>query len=205
MLCPNCKTVTKIVNLKTKYGADLLLDQCPGCGGIWFDDQEIYLPTHINFEQIDSVNAVALTNVVSVAEPLFCPRDGNQLTIFSDPNFPKDIKVESCRLCGGFWFNRGEYAQFFNERAKKIAAKDAAKDNPDQLDEQIGKLLSSSAGSQQYATLGRLGSFLSTPIKPNSRLGSLTGISENSNDSTTEALSTTMMIVRILLRLFLKV
>ena len=42
MFCPNCKSKFKKVVVKSHYGVNIELDQCPRCGGVWSDDLEMF-------------------------------------------------------------------------------------------------------------------------------------------------------------------
>ena len=43
------------VKTESHYGAPILLDQCPQCGGIWFDKEELLATKHGEAERIDLV------------------------------------------------------------------------------------------------------------------------------------------------------
>jgi Zn-finger nucleic acid-binding protein len=42
MLCPNENIEMRQVKVESHYGQPVILDQCPECGGIWFDKMELY-------------------------------------------------------------------------------------------------------------------------------------------------------------------
>lgn len=41
--CPDCRRPLEPRALESRYGAPVLVDCCLGCGGIWFDDLELYV------------------------------------------------------------------------------------------------------------------------------------------------------------------
>lgn len=160
MNCPNCYTIMKVVKTKSHYGIPIQLDQCPKCGGLWFEKDELFRTGH-EASKIDTLdkNKLEISKPLKKT-PLFCPSDGRRLKIFQDRNFPKEIQVESCIHCGSFWLNKGEFIQFQKRRSEQ--KKEQVKD--DKLDQQIDKLLNLHSKKGEYSTLGRLGEFLSTPI-----------------------------------------
>jgi len=42
MLCPNCNKELKGVRGISHYGSTIKLNQCNNCGGIWFDEWELF-------------------------------------------------------------------------------------------------------------------------------------------------------------------
>lgn len=160
--CPHCQQVMQPVNLVGHYGAKIIVDQCPKCGGIWFDSLEYAAAAPGQAATIDHVDAEKLRlSQRQHAQPLYCPRDGQLLTQFHDENFPRDIQVESCQHCYGFWFNVGEFQAFQAVQARQPQAEPRRLDP--KLESQIDALLHDASGSS-FATLGKLGQFLSTPV-----------------------------------------
>lgn len=155
----------------SKYGAKVFLDQCPKCGGLWFDGDELYLakPTaDENYTELD-IDSLAGTAVLP-DHPLKCPREGAVLKAFSDPMLSESLHFESCPQCGGFWFNHGEFRQFQDEREKKQAefAQEETRsgvEHNDELQKQIERLLVANGEGSSYDTLGKLGDFLLTPMQ----------------------------------------
>lgn len=206
MKCPNCDKEMRAVAAEGHYGARVKLDQCPDCGGLWFDGMEAYQvkpDTHEHLDAVDPEKFKAAT--LLKAENLICPKDGSALKAFSDPFFPKSIRIESCRRCGGFWFNRGEFAGFQREQERRREENEekakAAAESDGRFDRQIRSLLEAEAGSGPYAALGQLGKFLSTPV----RGPGLEFDSKNEKDSASDVAGIIYMVIRLLLRIFLKV
>jgi len=100
--CPNCKIPTKHYQSQSHYGTPIILDQCQSCGGLWFDGMELL---QVKIGEADNItfNRDALTRYKTIlSNPLYCPRNGTQLTEFEDPNFPTDLIIDYCVACGGF-------------------------------------------------------------------------------------------------------
>src|SRR2546427_740981 len=49
--CPGCGSSLKEVCAEANYGRDLLLDQCPDCGGIWFDYSGVFYHKRVEAPQ----------------------------------------------------------------------------------------------------------------------------------------------------------
>jgi len=176
IICPNCGIEMSPVKTDSHYGAVVVLDQCPECGGIWFDEFEMYQVKQSKAKEIENkLDEGKLKKPASVKSgSLHCPKDGSLLQQFKDINFPESIIVESCPQCGGFWFNRGEFTQFQqarSERLKKIKEKDQ--------DSDLSKV-NAMLKMQSYDpvdTMGRLGRFLSQPVYGTSSLDMTTDTS----------------------------
>lgn len=100
MRCPNCLTQT--MSQKQVKQANVRIDQCPQCGGLWFDRDEL--------EKVLDVAAKEL-NVPSAASPTrrACPRCSSPLYRF---NYPQTYcHIDMCRHCGGIWLDRGEFKE----------------------------------------------------------------------------------------------
>ena len=168
MNCINCQHELRNVKLLSHYGAVVDVEQCPECGGVWFDADEIYHAKHGEALKLKDINPAILKNDTPIStEALKCPRDNEDLKIFKDPNWPSSIVVEHCSKCGGFWFNRGEFADFQNARQEKKKEREQndiqkPKDD-DELIGQVSRLLEGAKSGENSGTLGNLGKFLSLP------------------------------------------
>lgn len=159
MNCPNCLNSMNNIQVTSRYGNSLFLDQCPHCGGLWFDSMEMYMVKNDVSDLIDKVDASKLVADTTIKERMLCPKDGIELAVFSDVNFPSSIKVESCKQCGGFFFNRGEFHEFSDEREKILARNSQPAD--EKLAAQIEGLLRLDSSAAAYNSIGNLGKFLS--------------------------------------------
>jgi len=147
------------------YDAHIDIDQCPICGGLWFDDLELYTIKQGLANVIEEIDRKKLRTVVPSASKLLCPRDGTPLVSFKDQNFPLSIQVESCSKCRGLWFNRSEFKEWqaAREKKKKTADKAGARKAEDErFDMQIDKLLVLHNMYDTDDTLKKLDDFMAT-------------------------------------------
>jgi uncharacterized protein len=211
MTCPNCHVEMKKVKTLSHYGIAVELDQCPECGGIWFESDELYYVRKGEASNFDEVDSEKLKKLIKLEEKLYCPKDNTELRVYQDPLFPVSIKVEFCTQCGGFWFNRGEFKVFQTEREKRELAMKAEMDGRTRSDEdkkfneQISKLLNTGSQSNTYNALGQFGKMLNKPVylKNNNILDF--GINDANGSRDYEDIAFTAWgIIRILLRLLIK-
>ena len=164
MICPNENIEMQQIKVESNYGQTVILDQCPKCGGIWFDRLELYSVKQGQAEKIELLNVDTLrTSSLMEDSELTCPRDSVKLVHFSDPFFPKDIIIARCPVCNGFWLNRGEFVKYQNYRQslkkpREITAED------EKLEQDIERILAEHKTRDATDTLGKLGEFLSTPM-----------------------------------------
>lgn len=125
MKCPSCKH-----ELEEKKIEDIHVDICStGCGGIWFDNFEL--------KKVDESHEAAgeeLLNInknrdihVDLSTKRLCPKCDNQPMIRHFASVKKDVEVDECPSCGGYWLDDGELGkirtQFETEEERKEAAK----------------------------------------------------------------------------------
>ncbi len=164
MNCPADDSQLHQVKIVSHYGEPIILDQCEKCGGIWFDQSELFKAKQGEAEKIEPLNPTSVPNATEIERAtLICPRDKAALVQFTDKNFPQTIILMRCPSCGGIWLKRGlftRYQQFRQELQHpevQIIDKNA--------DESIRKLLSTyQSGRDTTQMLEKLGRFLSTPI-----------------------------------------
>ncbi|RLC36926.1 hypothetical protein DRH27_04475, partial [Candidatus Falkowbacteria bacterium] len=172
--CPNDGEPMKIVKTESHYGTTVELDQCEECGGLWLDNTELYRIKHGVGQRIDKLNQEKLKESSPIKKDLYCPRDNSKLIVFKDHNFPKEIQVERCPECGGFFFNRGELVSFQTWRKMHIAKskpepKLISKKDKD-IEKQIKKLLAMGSSIDSWNTIGQVGKFLSTPVNSSGQI-----------------------------------
>ncbi|MBI4745112.1 MAG: zf-TFIIB domain-containing protein [Deltaproteobacteria bacterium] len=127
LICPNCKGALKESYAEANYGRILLLDQCETCGGIWFDQWELYLLREAEARRLDTINENSLlsSNPHPMGEGL-CPRCKLKLEPFKDPCFPKDSEIMRCNSCNGLWLNRGELSKYGNHKESILSTQKRA-------------------------------------------------------------------------------
>jgi Zn-finger nucleic acid-binding protein len=167
IICPNENIGMHPVKVESHYGQPFFLDQCPECGGIWFDRSELYLAKQGQAEKIDSLDIENLRTPCEIKNiELFCPVDQVKLTLFNDPYFPKDLIIARCAQCDGLWLNRGEFKKYQNFRQEKRLQKEKDSANI-KFEQDIARILDKPETGSTLIQLGRLGSFLSTPLNSN--------------------------------------
>lgn len=123
MNCPACGNPTG-----EKQASDITVDVCEGCGGIWFDNYELRKvdePHEAEGEALLEARAQASVEVDHEADRT-CPSCGDiplRRRFFS---VKREVDVDECPSCGGFWLDVGELAsirdQYESEEARRAAA-----------------------------------------------------------------------------------
>ena len=164
MRCPNDNKEMHQVRAASHYGQTVALDQCPDCGGIWFDYFELYQVAHGESEKIEQINAAAFVTLTPLKNiQLCCPKDKAKLINFKDPGFPKEIIVARCPECKGFWLNRGElikydkYRRSFNQ-PQLITEEDV------KIGKQMMQIMAEQKKDYSTEAMMKLGKFLSIPL-----------------------------------------
>ena len=186
------------VKIESHYATPIFLDQCLKCGGLWFDGMELFRARQGEAQKVESVDVGKLCQPTPIEQKVLrCPKDEAALTLFHDPNFPKSILVESCPVCGGFWFNRCEFVEFQEER-EKLEKAPKKKEGDAQLQQDIEKLLELHSKKSSYDALGKLGTFLSTPVDRNAMRP--LGLSDRQQKTVDIILAIVSVLLRLLLR-----
>jgi Zn-finger nucleic acid-binding protein len=155
------------VKAESHYGQTVILDQCPSCGGIWFDSYELYQAKPGQAEKIELLNTDSLQTVSLINNTeLHCPRDQVKLIQLIDPFLPKDLILARCPACNGFWLNRGEFLKYQQYRQYRQSL-----NKPKEIVIEDNKAEQALLQAyEQYKTkdstelLEKLGNFLSMPI-----------------------------------------
>jgi Zn-finger nucleic acid-binding protein len=164
MKCPNDNTEMHQVKIESHYGQPIFLEQCKECGGIWFDEMELFSAGHGEAEKIEVLDSKSLWTPTNMEKQILrCPLDQSKLFRFKDQYFLKGIILERCPSCNGIWLNRGDFTKFQQARQELEQPKEkSSKDK--KLEEDIKCILSEHNAKGASNTLEKLGSFLSTPI-----------------------------------------
>jgi len=200
MKCPNDSNEMHQVQITANYGLPLFVNQCDTCGGIWFDTSGLFRAKQGEAEKIDMVDTYILSSCTPVENKVHvCPIDGAQLSRFTDPNFPKDIFVERCPTCNGFWLNRGEFTKFQHARQALLTQKEPTEEDK-KLQAQIQSILADHQHGDTESVLTKLNAFLSQPVGTSSNASYLDGDENQPNGA--NAVGAFMNIAGTLLRLF---
>ena len=214
MKCPNCKCSMKVVETKSHYEQPIHVDQCEVCGGMWFQEDELFKINISDHGIFDEVNVKKLVKFSSITKDLKCPKDETVLEQFKDANFPKHIIIEKCSSCGGFWFNCGEFKDF-QEHRKEVIEKSKEKIAEPQynslgsLDDEtrmkIQNMLESESNEEGNRVIRSLAHFLKTPARIRPRgyaiFGRLSSIHPSSKAADTigeVALNTVQALLRMI-------
>ena len=199
MFCPNEKAGMYQVGVPSHYGQQVIIDQCEGCGGIWFDAFELFKVKLGEAQEIESLDSDRLRAPSDVDNPrLLCPRDRTALIQYKDPNFPKELILTRCPKCQGFWLNRGEFTKYQETRQKMMLPKEKTLEDQ-KLGEEVKRILESNRDSSSTEALGKLGAYLSSPAHEHalSPFGSSQGFAEEG-----KPLDMVLNVLMVLLRLF---
>jgi len=192
MLCPNDNTEMRQVKIVSHYGGPIFVDQCEECGGIWFDQSELFRAKQGEAEKIEILNTEKLQTPSTIGNStLFCPRDEGAMHRFTDKYFPKDIVLVRCQLCHGIWLNRGIFTKYQQFRQKLMPPKKSTQD-----EKMKTQLKASYKNGRLTGTRGRLLEFLSTPLEIYEHSGYSSNVLNNpvggTADSIADFLATTI-------------
>lgn len=170
MNCPNENAEMHQVTVQSHYGQPIFLEQCEKCGGIWFDEAELYRAKLGEAEKIESINSELLQTSTEIKKAkLLCPKDDTELHLFTDKNFPQSIIVERCPTCSGFWLNRGEFTRYQKARRELMRPREKSAEDK-KLEANIQKLLAEYQTAGNTNSLQKLAKFLTTPLDENTLL-----------------------------------
>ena len=119
MKCPVCANAMTPVQ-----AGPVTVDVClGGCGGIWFDNfelQKLDQPHEISGAMLIDVQPRADLNI-DPAQRRYCPacEDILMMRHFYSPR--RQVEVDECPSCGGFWLDAGELALIRQEHADPAA------------------------------------------------------------------------------------
>ena len=152
------------VKIESHYGLPIFLDQCEECGGIWFDETELFSARYGEAEKIEVFDSKGLWSPTNIEKRVLkCPLDHSELFRFRDRYFPKGIILERCPTCNGIWLNRGEFTEFQHARQELQRTKERSSEDK-KLEGDIKRILSEHHSEGASNTLESLGKFLSTPV-----------------------------------------
>jgi Zn-finger nucleic acid-binding protein len=164
MKCPNDNTEMYQVKIEGHYGQPILLEQCKKCGGIWFDEMELFSARYGETEKIEVFDSKSLWTPTNIEKRILrCPLDESELFQFKDRYFLKGIILERCPSCNGIWLNRGDFTKFQQVRQELKRPKERGSEDK-KLEEDIKRILSVHHAESASNTLEKLGKFLSMPI-----------------------------------------
>lgn len=170
MKCPICN-----IYLGNSVLANVEVDYCPRCYGLWFEEGELEAAKdekdrNLRWLDIDLWKDPA--RFIIAPQKKMCPKD--RMPLYEVGYGDSNIKVDLCSLCHGVWLDRGEFKNivvYLREKAEHRVLYHYAKDlfeeaweifsGPEMLREEILdflailKLLMYKFASQ-YGTLSRM-------------------------------------------------
>jgi len=198
-LCPADDQAMRSVKIESHYAQPVVLEQCVECGGIWFDESELFRARQGESVKLESLDARNLRSKTYVEKPvLHCPREWSRLYRFEDRYFPEGIILERCRECNGIWLNRGDFVRFQTAR-DRLKYGDKQSVSREVTDAGIKRILDSYATGSNTDVLQRIGAFLSTPLDRSTLRPS--GADDNlgpAGSAAEMAISVLMLIFRLL-------
>ena len=125
MKCPACSN-----QLQGMTVGDVAVDVCKsGCGGIWFDNFELKKfdePHESAGEALLDVECDA-SLVVDRTKRFKCPKCDDVVMMRHFFSVKKEVEVDECPWCGGFWLDAGELRKIrsiFNTEDERHKAAD---------------------------------------------------------------------------------
>lgn len=112
--CPKCYGILEAV-----VYADVEVDRCTKCKGIWFDAQEAHRLRKIQgSESIDTGDPKLGTQLNNIRN-ISCPKCSIGMTKMASLKRPY-IRYEKCLTCYGLWFDSGEFKDYKEEGILEI-------------------------------------------------------------------------------------
>jgi Zn-finger nucleic acid-binding protein len=131
MICPVCKNTLKEIDINS-----IKVDICEnGCGGVWFDWLELKKVDEKH--ETDGLFLLDIPRnedlVINHSAKRKCPRCEEEIIMLKHfSSIKKEIEIDECGNCGGFWLDAGELKkirnQFETEADKNKAAKEYISD-----------------------------------------------------------------------------
>ena len=126
MKCPACD-----IEMQEVVVEDITVDVCKqGCGGMWFDRFELQKVDEPHESAGEGLLQVETDSKVKVdpSQRRSCPKCDNITMMRHFFSVKKEVEVDECPNCAGFWLDAGELGsirnQFDSETDRKKAAED---------------------------------------------------------------------------------
>ena len=109
MQCPKCQG-----SLEAVVYADVEVDRCTNCKGIWFDSLEAETLKKIKGSESIDIGDSETGNKFDAIGDINCPKCKTKMTKMVDIK-QSHIWYEKCPICYGIWFDAGEFKYFKEE------------------------------------------------------------------------------------------
>ena len=120
MNCPKCDTP-----MQTRKLARMKLDDCPKCGGAWFDRDELRRTKDVTDPDLNWMDFEIWKHkdrFHAAARPLKCPRCS--VTMAAVDYDDTGIEIDCCARCQGVWLDRDEFAKIIDALDREVNTKD---------------------------------------------------------------------------------
>lgn len=114
MKCPKCQG-----SLESVVYADVEVDRCADCNGIWFDSQEAQTLKQIEGSEAIDTGDPKIGSKFNAIEDINCPKCKAKMTKMVDLK-QSHIWYEKCPICYGIWFDAGEFKDYKQEDIQDI-------------------------------------------------------------------------------------
>lgn len=107
--CPKCQG-----SLEAVVFADIEVDRCTECKGIWFDSMEAQKLKKIQGSETIDVGDPATGSKFDAVVDINCPKCKTKMTKMVDLK-QNHLWYEKCPVCYGIWFDAGEFKDYKEE------------------------------------------------------------------------------------------
>jgi Zn-finger nucleic acid-binding protein len=104
--CPKCGSTME----KDRF-AEVEVDRCVNCGGLWFDFSEAEHLRHLRGAAELDTGRAQLGSQYDRVDRIDCPRCRTRMIVMTDLDQPH-LHFESCIRCFGTFFDAGEFRDF---------------------------------------------------------------------------------------------
>ncbi|MBE9128690.1 MULTISPECIES: zf-TFIIB domain-containing protein [unclassified Coleofasciculus] len=112
--CPKCQG-----NLQAVVYAEIEVDRCTDCQGIWFDSQEAQMLKEIQGSESIDTGDPQIGSKFNAIGDINCPKCKTKMTKMVDLE-QSHIWYEKCPICYGIWFDAGEFKDYKEEGIQDI-------------------------------------------------------------------------------------
>jgi uncharacterized protein len=107
--CPKCQG-----SLETVTYADVEVERCTDCKGIWFDSLEAETLKKVKGSESIDIGDPKTGSKFDAIGDINCPKCQTKMTKMVDSK-QTHIWYEKCPVCYGIWFDAGEFKDFKQE------------------------------------------------------------------------------------------
>lgn len=109
MHCPKCEGTLEAV-----VYADIEVDRCTHCKGIWFDSLEAQTLKKTKGSESIDIGDPKIGSKLDAIGNIDCPKCHTLMTKMVDPK-QTHLWYEKCPVCYGIWFDAGEFKDYKEE------------------------------------------------------------------------------------------